>query len=139
MAKTLSVGKKHLTPEASLSPQARAHQRATELEARCPFCRDEIQVEAIGWTCCSLCLSRHHSECWREHGSCASCGGDQNLTFVTVREDLRRRRGTGPAPAARPSWRRRLLIWLGAPVLGIVAFQLLWLGYYLTNHMPWYP
>lgn len=134
MAKTLAVGKKHLTPGVSLSPQARAHQRATELEARCPFCRDEIQVEAIGWTCCTLCLSRHHSDCWREHGCCASCGGDRNLTFVTVREDLRRRRRPAPAPTPRSPWLRRALIVLGATSLAFLAFQALASGFHVDPY-----
>lgn len=108
------------------APREFARQRAAELEARCPFCRDEIQVEALGWTCCSLCLSRHHTECWREHGCCASCGGDQNLTFVTLRDDLRRRSIQRLAPA--PGRLQRALTWTGAAVLALLALRVLALG-----------
>lgn len=95
LAKKGTAGELSAVPE--LSSREFAAQRASELEARCPFCRDAIQVEANGWTACTLCLGRHHTECWREHGCCASCGGDRNLTFVTVRDDLRRRAPTQPA------------------------------------------
>jgi hypothetical protein len=129
VAKTLAGGKK-AQPRPQVSPRQRAVQRAAELEARCPFCRDEIQVEAQGWTCCSLCLSRHHNECWREHGCCASCGGDQNLTFVTVRDDLRRRRRPVEAPAPRRL--QRALTWLGAAALTLAVLYTLSLGFQIS-------
>lgn len=116
------IGKRRLRARA-IVPRERAARRAAELSARCPFCRDEIQVEAVGWTCCSLCLSRHHMECWREHGCCAGCGGDQNLTFVPLRDDLRgKRRIQNPLRAAER--RTRLLslaaAGLAAGLLGVI-------------------
>lgn len=39
---------------------------------RCPYCHDSVEVEESA--VCQGCLARHHSECWEEHGVCASCG-----------------------------------------------------------------
>lgn len=56
--------------------------QATRLKnspTRCPFCHDPIDIHLQAWTACTLCLARHHSDCWREHGCCSSCGGEQSL------------------------------------------------------------
>ncbi len=47
--------------------------------ARCPYCHDEVALEAPTWVACAGCLARHHGGCWREAGRCASCGGAESL------------------------------------------------------------
>jgi hypothetical protein len=39
---------------------------------RCPYCHDHVEAEES--LVCQGCLARHHSGCWEEHGTCASCG-----------------------------------------------------------------
>lgn len=46
-------------------------------QVRCPYCRDDVDVEAEDWVACRACLARQHTECW--HGRCASCGGQEYL------------------------------------------------------------
>lgn len=75
--------------------------------ARCPYCHDGIELEGEAWLCCALCLARHHRECWREHGLCASCDNPQALTHVPRAE-----RSVWRAPATR-----RELVARWAPLL----------------------
>lgn len=56
--------------------------RAATIDARCPYCHDDIELLEEAWSCCALCLGRHHRECWREHGACASCGNERCLSSV---------------------------------------------------------
>src|SRR4051794_12411777 len=39
---------------------------------RCPFCRETLDTKGA-WLACAGCLARHHPDCWREAGACASC------------------------------------------------------------------
>lgn len=45
--------------------------------ARCPFCRDDLQLDAPDVTACSRCDTVHHAECIEEAGGCTifGCGG----------------------------------------------------------------
>ena len=70
--------------------------RVESCTARCPYCHDEIALQGEAWLCCALCLARHHRECWREHGLCASCDNPQALTHVPKAE-----RSIWRAPATR--------------------------------------
>jgi hypothetical protein len=56
--------------------------RAATIDARCPYCHDDIELLEEAWSCCALCLGRHHRECWSEHGACASCGNERSLSNV---------------------------------------------------------
>jgi hypothetical protein len=47
--------------------------------ARCPFCHAGVSLETQDWVACEGCLARHHATCWRENGSCSSCGGRRTL------------------------------------------------------------
>ncbi len=42
----------------------------------CPFCRDAVRPGEEN-VACKACLAWHHSECWEDHGACATCGGTQ--------------------------------------------------------------
>ncbi len=64
-----------------LDPEA-LRARAATIDARCPYCHDDIELLEEAWSCCALCLGRHHRECWREHGACASCGNERSLSHV---------------------------------------------------------
>lgn len=64
---------------------------------RCPFCHDQVVVEARGWIACAGCLARHHEACWSEGGACASCGDDAPLVAA--------RRGGEPLTNAPPATR----------------------------------
>ena len=44
-----------------------------ESRVRCPYCHDSIGDEVEDWVACEGCLARHHAQCWRESGRCASC------------------------------------------------------------------
>lgn len=46
---------------------------------RCPFCHDDVHVEAGAWVACQQCLARHHTGCWAEGGRCAACGAARAL------------------------------------------------------------
>jgi hypothetical protein len=46
---------------------------------RCPFCRAAVDLATQEWVACESCLARHHATCWREHGSCSSCGSTRRL------------------------------------------------------------
>lgn len=54
--------------------QTARQDRQREVAPRCPFCHEEVRVEAGGWLVCALCLARHHQECWQEAARCACCG-----------------------------------------------------------------
>ncbi|MCO5166541.1 MAG: hypothetical protein M9894_09270 [Planctomycetes bacterium] len=54
--------------------------RAATSPVRCPFCHDEVAVEAAGWVACTGCLARHHAACWREGGRCGACGRTEAMT-----------------------------------------------------------
>ena len=45
--------------------------------ARCPYCRDDLQLEGPDVTACSRCDTLHHAECMEEAGGCTifGCGG----------------------------------------------------------------
>jgi len=78
---------------------------------RCPFCHDQVDVEAR-WVACRACLARHHPECWGEAGACAGCGvatclaedepweRDENLTRTALLERLESPRPVSPGPDA---------------------------------------
>lgn len=46
---------------------------------RCPFCHEGFRAEQRTLVC-DDCLSRHHEECWGDHGSCASCQSQNALS-----------------------------------------------------------
>lgn len=54
--------------------------RVANRQNQCPFCREMVNV-AQPHAVCSVCLTRHHRECWQEHGSCAvfGCGSSTVL------------------------------------------------------------
>ena len=52
---------------------------------RCPFCHDDIQIEASDWVACFNCQARHHRTCWVETGACGSCG---ETRFVAEAADV---------------------------------------------------
>lgn len=62
----------------------------SESPTRCPYCHDDVKVTATDWIACRACLARHHVECWRDRGACASCRG----TAVLV---------AGAAPSVTPT------------------------------------
>lgn len=45
---------------------------ASELEGRCPFCRDEIGTSVC--VECSNCKAVHHETCWNMNGRCSAMG-----------------------------------------------------------------
>ena len=53
--------------------------RVAVAAARCPYCHDEVALEAPTWVACAGCLARHHGGCWSEAGRCASCGATESL------------------------------------------------------------
>jgi len=76
---------------------------------RCPFCHEDVAVEADAWVSCRSCQARHHPACWGEGGACSACGCDRrlseadepSLTAPTPRPDLARwGLGVGVAAAA---------------------------------------
>jgi hypothetical protein len=71
--------------------QTRADVRVQGSPSRCPWCRDDL-TELREVVACAGCGARHHDECHREHGRCASCGGTARLVFE----------GAPPAPVTRP-------------------------------------
>lgn len=62
--------------------------RRDEVTPRCPFCREDVRLEAGAWLACALCLARHHQGCWRELGRCASCGDGAHLAPVEAVERI---------------------------------------------------
>lgn len=62
--------------------------RRDEVASRCPFCREDVRLEAGAWLACALCLARHHQGCWRELGRCASCGDGAHLAPVAAVERI---------------------------------------------------
>ncbi|MBL4844773.1 MAG: hypothetical protein JKY65_04535 [Planctomycetes bacterium] len=100
------------------------------VHSRCPYCHHGIQIEQTGWTCCSLCLARHHLGCWREFGCCASCGGEQSLTFVQTRSDLHdarslRARDSTTGTLVRAARKRSLAAMAAALATGVIGVLLL--------------
>jgi hypothetical protein len=47
--------------------------KLTSSRSRCPYCHEEVRAERADWVACEGCLARHHTSCWHERGSCASC------------------------------------------------------------------
>lgn len=64
--------------EGSATPPSRELQIASHA-VRCAFCHTGVEIgdRAI----CATCLAMHHLECWREHGSCATCATRRVLTL----------------------------------------------------------
>jgi hypothetical protein len=52
--------------------------RVNNSPTRCPFCHEQVGVEDPARVCRD-CLSRHHTGCWADHGSCSSCSCTQSL------------------------------------------------------------
>ncbi|MDF1663432.1 MAG: hypothetical protein P1V97_16800 [Planctomycetota bacterium] len=50
--------------------QTRVHVAASQ--TRCPYCHDQVQVDEPHQVC-SVCLARHHDDCWTNHGACSNC------------------------------------------------------------------
>lgn len=44
------------------------------LEERCPYCHEAFAGAAIERVRCVGCGTRHHAECWTEHGRCSVHG-----------------------------------------------------------------
>jgi hypothetical protein len=65
-------------------PAAVRMDRRDEVATRCPYCREDVRLEAeaAAWTACALCLARHHAGCWDELARCASCGDAARLAPV---------------------------------------------------------
>lgn len=57
--------------------------------SRCPYCREDVRAERADWVACEGCLARHHTSCWSEHGSCASCHSRAALERRGRRADSR--------------------------------------------------
>jgi len=63
---------------------------------RCPYCHDDVSVEATDWVSCRGCQARHHDSCWDELGVCASCAEEGRLqTPAQQAEPERLRSGPG--------------------------------------------
>ena len=43
-------------------------------QARCPFCREELDLEASDNSACPECDTVHHGDCFDEHGGCTVLG-----------------------------------------------------------------
>jgi hypothetical protein len=69
---------------------------------RCPFCHDEIVIEAVDWVSCHRCQARHHDACWSESGACGSCG-EKRMLAPTPRAVLSQR---DDSSQAKSPWRR---------------------------------
>jgi hypothetical protein len=74
--------------------QSRVH--VHQSRSRCPFCHESVDVDQQNLVC-GLCLARHHSECWDDHGSCSNCAHQESLISKAVIEEVR----TGPVLASR--------------------------------------
>ncbi|MCO5166542.1 MAG: hypothetical protein M9894_09275 [Planctomycetes bacterium] len=79
--------------------------RAATSPVRCPFCHDQVAVDAPGWVACVACLARHHAACWREAGCCGACGRAEVMS----------------PPGRRAAARRRLAGVTAATSLGLLA------------------
>ncbi len=58
----------------STSGDERSKPRVGSSPTRCPYCHADIATDRDDWVACRGCLARHHDECWREGGRCATCG-----------------------------------------------------------------
>lgn len=68
--------------ELHVAPSAARADRRDEVAARCPYCREDLRLDEGAWTACALCLARHHTGCWDEHGRCSSCGDASRLAPI---------------------------------------------------------
>ncbi|MCO5166447.1 MAG: hypothetical protein M9894_08790 [Planctomycetes bacterium] len=71
---------------------AKERVRVGQSALRCPYCHDDVAVEAQDWLACARCLARHHAACWTESGRCGGCGAAEALA----------RAGSAPVRAAEP-------------------------------------
>lgn len=46
---------------------------------RCPYCHDHLGEEALSEVTCEECSTRHHTECIRELGHCATYGCSRSI------------------------------------------------------------
>jgi hypothetical protein len=79
--------------------------RVVSAVSRCPFCHVPVDLATQEWVACGGCLARHHASCWRDHGSCSSCGGTKALAQTAAR--------TGA------SWNARVALGLAVAALGL--------------------
>lgn len=56
-----------------------AHVHFAHSPTRCPYCHDSVDLEGERWVACGDCLARHHDDCHRDHGRCASCDSTKKL------------------------------------------------------------
>jgi hypothetical protein len=59
--------------------------RVVSTVSRCPFCHVPVDLAAQEWVACESCLARHHASCWRDHGSCSTCGSTKQIAPAPVR------------------------------------------------------
>lgn len=73
----------HLTGRLNWEEISGRHVSAPALtrEAVCPFCREELQSNAM--TRCAQCGTFHHASCWSDHGGCAIFGCPQRAPQST--------------------------------------------------------
>ena len=69
---------KEPAPASDPSPAPPAGLEVAASPRRCPYCHEEVSAREEALVCAE-CLSRHHAECWGEHGRCASCGAGRAL------------------------------------------------------------
>jgi hypothetical protein len=84
---------------------------------RCPYCHDEVDVVAEK-VACDACMSWHHAACWREHGSCSSCGHARTSEGALVETESR------TAPATRESG----LAYAFGVLVGFLMLHKRWVG-----------
>lgn len=93
---------------------------------KCPYCHDDLsEIELIT---CARCNASHHSECWLECGSCASCRSPRiGVAQPAIRLSVRRATVAGACLAVAIDMPVALVYDIGLVVKDLFA-QILWMG-----------
>jgi len=89
---------------------------------RCPFCHAGAQGHGVA---CTACRAWQHTECWRLHGTCATCAAPPGRSHPWLEQLagwLRRARRSRPWAVFSPvTWLRIAVLSPGA-ILGLLLF-----------------